>query len=239
MAADDAEHPPSAATTKQFALLGVTSTGLPLLLAYGLVGTSGVAQLIAAGAHLIFVTVATLYLAKSGSMPQVGWCNVITMMRLGITSALIVPLLAPTPFVPLVALSLVALILDGLDGWLARRFDQATEFGARFDMEVDALFGLLLACNAWAAGTAGPLVLLLGIPRYGFLAAGNLWPWINQSLPERFGRKVVCVVQIAALIAVQIPALAGIPAFVILIVALAALSWSFGRDVLWLRRSAR
>ncbi len=54
-----------------------------------------------------------------------------------------------------VALALVLLALDGVDGFLARRFDQASTFGARFDMETDALLGLALALLVWALGQAG------------------------------------------------------------------------------------
>jgi phosphatidylglycerophosphate synthase len=37
------------------------------------------------------------------------------------------------------------LALDGLDGWLARRFGLASAYGARFDMEVDGFLILVLA----------------------------------------------------------------------------------------------
>ena len=39
--------------------------------------------------------------------------------------------------------------LDGVDGWLARRSGIASAFGARFDMEIDALLILVLAVLAW------------------------------------------------------------------------------------------
>ena len=42
-------------------------------------------------------------------------------------------------------LGLAALLLDGLDGWWARRFGQTTTAGARFDMETDAALILVLS----------------------------------------------------------------------------------------------
>jgi multidrug efflux pump subunit AcrA (membrane-fusion protein) len=39
-------------------------------------------------------------------------------------------------------------MLDGVDGWLARRHEIASRFGARFDMEVDALLILALSVLA-------------------------------------------------------------------------------------------
>ena len=50
------------------------------------------------------------------------------------------------------ALAGFALALDGVDGHLARRFDQVSDFGARFDMEVDAALILVLCIGlSWVA----------------------------------------------------------------------------------------
>lgn len=46
--------------------------------------------------------------------------------------------------------AVVALVLDGIDGWLARRNGMASDFGAQFDMETDAL--LMLAIVAGLRG---------------------------------------------------------------------------------------
>ena len=40
-------------------------------------------------------------------------------------------------------------VLDGTDGWLARRSGVVSAFGARFDMETDALLIMVLALIAW------------------------------------------------------------------------------------------
>src|SRR6266699_4543506 len=61
-----------------------------------------------------------------------------------------------------VAASTVATILDGADGWLARRTRMESTFGARFDMEIDALLIQVLALLAWLWGKAGAWVLLSG-----------------------------------------------------------------------------
>jgi phosphatidylglycerophosphate synthase len=168
---------------------------------------------------------------------DLGLCNLVTLGRLLLTSALLAPLTAPGAVWGIVAVASIALTLDGIDGWLARREARESAFGARFDMEVDTALGMILALNAWAAGIAGPLVLLLGLPRYLFALAAWLWPWLDRPLPDRYGRKVVCVAQIAALIALQLPALSGAAGMAIVTVTLVALGWSFGRDVLWLYRN--
>jgi hypothetical protein len=104
-------------------------------------------------------------------------------------------------------------------------------------MEVDAALSLILALNAWASGAVGAGVVLLGLPRYAYMAAGLVLPWMARPLPERFGRKVICVLQMAVLVALQAPDL-GAPLQAALVAGAAvALVWSFGRDVLWLWRT--
>ena len=96
-------------------------------------------------------------------------------------------------------------VLDGVDGWLARRSGLASAFGARFDMEVDALLIMALAILAWQHGKAGSWVLLSGLLRYAFVAAGWLAPWMSRPLPPSRRRQTVCVVQIAGLCAAVAP----------------------------------
>jgi len=166
-----------------------------------------------------------------------GLCNVVTLGRMVIVGALTAALAAgggaPLAVFGLAAL---ALALDGVDGWLARRRGLVSAFGARFDVEVDAAFALVLSLHALASGTAGPLVLVLGLIRYVFVAATFLLPWLGGPLPERFSRKAVCVVQLAALILLQLPGLPDGASATLVALATAALFWSFGRDILHLWR---
>jgi phosphatidylglycerophosphate synthase len=212
------------------------ATGLPFIASL-LVGAVPQALLLALTAYLVAAVLAAGLMNRSYPYADLGLANLVTLTRLLLTSALLAPLAAPAPVESVLAVAIVVLALDGIDGWLARRQGRESAFGARFDMEVDAFLGLVLAFNAWASGTIGPVVLLLALPRYVFAAAGYLQPWMARALPERFGRKVVCVVQITALIALQLPSLAGTPALSIAAAALTALAWSFGRDVLWLWRT--
>ena len=61
---------------------------------------------------------------------------------------------------PLVALAAVALVLDYVDGYVARRTGTESTLGARWDGEVDAF--LILALAVYVAPSAGPWVLLIG-----------------------------------------------------------------------------
>jgi phosphatidylglycerophosphate synthase len=136
----------------------------------------------------------------------------------------------PTP--ALVVLAALALALDGVDGLVARRTSSASALGARFDMEVDAF--LLLVLSVVAARGVGPWVLPIGLMRYVYVAAGALLPWLTAPLPPRFSRKVVAAVQGVVLVAAVSGLLPPTVAVVAVAAALAALCWSFGRDVAWL-----
>ena len=94
-----------------------------------------------------------------------------------------------TPVALLVTLAAVALALDQVDGWLARRTGTASALGARFDGEVDAF--LILALSVYVASAYGAWVLAIGAARYLFLAGGRLLAWLRAPLPTRRWRKVV------------------------------------------------
>ena len=99
----------------------------------------------------------------------------------------------PAPVAILVTLAVVALALDAVDGWVARRSGTASALGARFDGEVDAF--LILVLSVYVARSAGAWVLAIGAARYAFLAAGWLLPWMREPLPPRYWRKVVAATQ--------------------------------------------
>ena len=136
----------------------------------------------------------------------------------------------------LVSLAALALLLDAVDGWVARRTRTAA-LGARFDGEVDAF--LILVLSVYVARSAGAWVLAIGAARYVFWAAEWPLPWMRAQLPPRYWRKVVAAAQGTVLTiaasAVLPPALTGAA----LIGALALLAESFGRDVWWLLRRRR
>lgn len=171
-----------------------------------------------------------------------GAANSVTTVRAGMIALLGGAILQPDVLGlhgwTLFWIALIAFALDGVDGFLARRSGTQSAFGARFDMEIDALFGAVLSLIILSAGTAGPEILILGFMRYGFVAAGYALPWLNGDLPDSVRRKAICVVQIAVLIALICPLMpAGFNAIVTW-GGIAALVWSFGIDTLWLKRAA-
>src|SRR4051794_24841373 len=138
------------------------------------------------------------------------------------------------PVAMLVALAAVALVLDYVDGWVARRTASESALGARLDGEVDAF--LILVLSVEVARSAGAWVLAIGAARYAFLAAGWAFDWMRAPLPRRDWRKVVTATQgivltVAAAQVVPLPLIR-----IALVGALAVLAESFGRDVWWLWR---
>ena len=131
-------------------------------------------------------------------------------------------------------MALLALVLDGVDGKVARATDSQSEFGARFDMELDTLFILGLSVAVLALGKAGPWVLALGLIRYAFVIATHFLDWLNAPLPESFRRKTVCVWQIVTLLVAVLPPVNALFASITLATALALLVWSFFLDIHWL-----
>jgi phosphatidylglycerophosphate synthase len=134
----------------------------------------------------------------------------------------------------LVALASVALALDFVDGWVARRTGTASALGARMDGEVDAF--LILALSVEVARSAGVWVLAIGAARYAFLAAGWVFPWMRAPLPRRDWRKVVAATQGITLTIAAAEVLPPAVNQAALAVALVLLAESFGRDVWWLWR---
>jgi phosphatidylglycerophosphate synthase len=140
----------------------------------------------------------------------------------------------PAQVTMLVTLSAVALALDAVDGWVARRTRTAARLGARFDAEVDAF--LILVLSVYVARSAGPWVLAIGGARYAFLVAGWALPWLRGPLPPRYWRKVVAATQGIVLTVAAAGVLPRTVTQAALLAALVLLAESFGRDVWWLRR---
>jgi phosphatidylglycerophosphate synthase len=197
---------------------------------------------IKATAALGLVTIVAAVGVAHHPFRRFGAANQMTLVRAAL-AALIVGLIGEPPVVPIAAaatvFAVVAEVLDAVDGRLARRSGLASAFGARFDMEVDALLILALAALAWELGKAGVWVLLSGLLRYGFVAAGWVAPWLSRPLPPSRRRQAVCVVQIAALCVAVSPLVGRQASAAIAAVALVGLSLSFLVDVVWLWRSRR
>ncbi|GAA3808231.1 CDP-alcohol phosphatidyltransferase family protein [Nocardioides panacisoli] len=131
--------------------------------------------------------------------------------------------------VTLVALASVALLLDLVDGPVARRTGTTSDLGARFDMESDAF--LIAVLSVAVAPVAGVWVLAIGAMRYLFVAAGRLVPWLRRPVAPRRSAKLVAAVQGVVLAVASADVLPLVTVRVALAAALVLLVWSFAGDL--------
>jgi phosphatidylglycerophosphate synthase len=216
-------------------VIGFAAQLIVLGLLAEVVGLSAAGWLVGVTCSLVTNTALGYALSRSGA-PALGPASRVTLARatlIGGVAALVTEAFVRPISVPiLLVLTVTALILDAVDGWVARRTGTASDLGARFDMEADAF--LILVLSVYAARLAGPWVLLIGAARYGLLVSGWFLPWLHAPLPPRFWRKTVAAVQSIVLTVAAadlLPAAVIIPA---LVAALVLLTESFGRDIGWL-----
>jgi phosphatidylglycerophosphate synthase len=227
-------------TTITSAGWALTGAALVALSACELTLVFGVGLPYVGAALLAFGVVAGVALRGAGRFhpfPRLGPANLVTGLRAGLTALLAGALVVPSTehgAWALVVLSVVAVSLDGVDGYFARRSGMSSVFGARFDMEVDALLILVLSALVWRFGKAGIWVLASGLMRYAFVSAAWAWPWFDRPLPPSRRRQTVCVIQIVGLICALGPPFAPPVSDVIAAITLAVLTWSFWVDVRWL-----
>ena len=178
------------------------------------------------------------FLPQHLPLERFGAANAVTLVRAGITALMVGWLgrgtLSTEVSWLIVVLATLAVLLDGVDGWLARRYGLASAFGARFDMEIDAFSILVMAALVYQSDKAGAWVILSGALRYGFVALGPIFPCLRRPLPPNKRRQTICVIQIIALIICLAPLVAPPWSVVLAGLALSLLSMSFAVDVAWL-----
>ena len=168
--------------------------------------------------------------ARRAGTASLGPADLVTLARAALVGGVLALVVDGAGAAPVAAVASVALVLDAVDGRVARRTGTVSALGARFDMEVDAV--LLLVLSAYVAGWLGPWVLAIGLLRYAWVAAGRVLPWLRGELPVRRSAKVVAAVQGIVLVA----AVAGAPGWFVA-VSLALLVWSFGQSAVFLWRA--
>lgn len=227
---------------------GDLAAGVPLLLAFAfatqrLAGLPPAYLLQAAALYVLLAALVVRHAPDALPGRGLGPANRITLGRAALALAIMPLALLPGPLgAPvywwIIGVSTTAMVLDGFDGWTARRTGTATPFGARFDVELDAALLMALSVLVWRSGAAGPWVLLIGGIRYLFVAAGRVRPALRGALPPRRRRKAIAVVQGVALLVALGPIIPPWLAVVGTAGALALLVWSFAVDVQWLLRHA-
>jgi phosphatidylglycerophosphate synthase len=218
--------------------LGIAGTAASLL-----VLTDAVRALPATAGLMLFagfLVAVERQLADYHPFPRLGTANRITLVRAGVACLIASRVLDPAPLEimgcwVLVALAGAALLLDGADGWAARRQGLASAFGARFDMETDAFAIAVLAVAVAKAAAVPSWVLAIGAMRYLYIAAAWLLPILRDAPPACVfadrRRKTIAVVQNLALLVALAPATPSNWAGAACALALSLLVYSFAADI--------
>ncbi len=169
-----------------------------------------------------------------------GTANAITMGR-GVLVCLVAGAIGQAWSAPaawtFVAVSSFALIMDGFDGWYARRDGDASPFGALFDQETDAAFILILTILVVDQGKAGVWIILSGLLRYLFVAAGFAMSKLRAPLGSSLRRKTICVIQVVSLVVCLAPIIPSELSNWIAAASLLLLIYSFAVDTVTLLRA--
>jgi len=194
-----------------------------------------------AKAAAVFATTMVIafgFVGEHHPYPRFGPANHVTMIR-AMLVALIASLIGE-PEIPYVAAAAAAatpvmIVLDGVDGWLARRSRMVSAFGARFDMETDAVLVMVMSILVWQHGKAGPWILLGGMMRYAFVSAGWWLPWMARPLRPTRRARTITICHTAGLSVALAPIVPAPLSAIAVAATLIALSWSFAVDVrrLW------
>ena len=220
----------AAATGAQVALLAALSVQVGLGMLGWLAGAAYAAGLwtLLAGA------------ARRAGRTTLGPADLVTLTRASLVAgvvALVVDRFAggAASAAVLVVLAAVALVLDGVDGQVARRTGTVSALGARFDMEVDAFLVLVLSVHV--AVLVSPWALVVGGMRYAYVAASWALPWLRGALPTRHSAKVVAALVGIVLVVLSAGVVPHVLALGLVWVALLLLFRSFGQSVAWLWRA--
>lgn len=156
--------------------------------------------------HLLSILILTALLSfctftflklKESRFP--GYANMTTLFRLSLLFLLGFFLFQLSPWL-IASVALIILALDGVDGYLARRFKESSDFGAYLDMETDTFYVCLFCTFYYLNHQLGSWVLLVGYARY--LYVGLILVFRLQAKKEKSTRfaKTIAVTLFTALL---------------------------------------
>jgi phosphatidylglycerophosphate synthase len=178
------------------------------------------------GAASLLVLVA-LGREQWGEGGVIGWANLITLGRL----ATIVAIASSSRASPIEALGAAGVMcLDWLDGRVARRRREATEFGAKFDMETDALFIAAVGAKLAVVGRLAAWIFVPGLLRYIYALAVGLVETRGEAPRSRFGRYVFAIQGASLAVALWPIQSVFVP---LAVVATLLTTYSFARSAYW------
>lgn len=161
----------------------------------------------------------------------IGYANIVTITRLCIIIGSMI-LSEHLSDLQLFLILLVAILMDGLDGVLARIFNQTSKFGEVLDMEGDAFLVAALSIYHVNHGTAPVWILLPGFMRFSF---GLLNSFIPNEFKEFTSKKFRATIAVVFFFSLVLPFIVPQPISTwILQIAGALILLSFGLSLIGL-----
>ncbi|MEM9549074.1 MAG: CDP-alcohol phosphatidyltransferase family protein [Cyclobacteriaceae bacterium] len=133
----------------------------------------------------------------------VGYANWVTCFRLLLLFTLGFLLEVLSNYV-LFSLFAFAIALDGLDGFLARKFKHHSDFGARIDMETDAFLVMLLTLHHVLEQTIPQWILLPGLMRF-FVGILTYFVEFREGTSKMFRPTIAVIFFVSLLLAFVLP----------------------------------
>ncbi len=165
-----------------------------------------------------------------------GPANWVTLTRLLFLAAL--GLSYSSLSLEMVGVCLVMIIaLDGVDGFLARRFNTVSECGNYFDMETDAFLVALASAILYVLGIASIWVLLAGFLRYFY---GLLRILLGLGEVKERSFFIAKVIAVAFFISLTLAMFSQHPVIIFCLhISSALIALSFAHSLFWLVLDAR
>ncbi|MFO7178360.1 MAG: CDP-alcohol phosphatidyltransferase family protein [Pseudomonadota bacterium] len=162
------------------------------------------------------LSIGALGLARARAGVRVGnAANGVTAFRLALVALLGLVALTPASGWLVAAVVLAVFVLDGLDGALARRFGTESAFGARLDLETDALLVLVVDFLLLSVWGYGAWILVSGLLRYLYVLTLAVLPPAEHAPRTRCARGAFGAFVTSRIAALALPAsVAGPVAFV-------------------------
>jgi len=176
------------------------------------------------------------------NLQSVNLANYITYLRLVIMITLLVLILFRSDVdnmyysLYITFFSFLAFIMDWLDGYVARKLKQITDFGFLFDQEVDNIFLFILVLSITLNNSELYFLWLIPLLRYIFLLMKYIFIWMRSELCDSIRRKSICAVTTFLLIVCNLEFLSFFLIELLSIISISIIVFSFVKDILWLYR---
>lgn len=137
--------------------------------------------------------------------PPGGYPNYVTMFRLAGTISVVL-ISASLENIVISSIMMLLVILDGLDGYLARRFHHGTDFGSIFDMETDAFFVCIVSCLLLKKEMVPEWILVPAFIKYFFTVAMHVTSLEKMAEKKtKFGAAIAAIMFISLSVAFILP----------------------------------